>query len=300
MFKKMSLQRRFTVMLIIIFLVSLPLVGVAAYAVLQKNIYEAVFEQATFFLNTMETIRQHVGKVMRPAAQESMPGKFDVRLMSTSYAARGVAERLKDKFPEYTFRHISINPRNVVNKADSFEQGVIQSFSQDRKNLRSNGFVSKGDAEYFYVSQPIVSDNSCMQCHSTPDIAPKEVVATYGSTAAFGWQPNQVVASLIVYVPTKMAKAHAFQALMTFMLLYAAVFIIILIMIDRAIVSNIITPIKKIAATADEISRGNFDKDFTAAGNDEIKMLADAFRRMKMSIVTSIQLIEKYRQNKPK
>jgi nitrate/nitrite-specific signal transduction histidine kinase len=139
-----------------------------------------------------------------------------------------------------------------------------------------------------------------MQCHSTPDIAPKEVVATYGSTAAFGWQPNQVVASLIVYAPTKMAKAHAFQALMTFMLLYAAVFIIILIMIDRAIVSSIITPIKQIAATADEISRGNFDKDFTAAGNDEIKMLADAFRRMKMSIVTSIQLIEKYRQNKPK
>jgi HAMP domain-containing protein len=300
MFKKMSLQRRFTVMLIIIFVISLPLVGTAAYVVLQKNIYEAVFEQATFFLNTMDTVRQHVGKVMRPAAQESMPGKFDVRLMSTSFAARGVAERLKDKFPEYTFRHISVNPRNEVNKANSFEQGVIQSFSKDRKSLKSNGFISRGDMEYFYVAQPIVSDNSCMQCHSTPGVAPKEVLAGYGSTAAFGWEPNQVVASLIVYVPTKLAKAHAFQALMTFMLLYAGVFIIILIMIDRAIVSSIIAPIKKIAATADEISRGNFDKDFAATGNDEIKILADAFRRMKMSIMSSIQLIEKFREKGPK
>jgi HAMP domain-containing protein len=296
MFKRMSLQRRFTVILIIIFLVSLPLVGIAAYSVLQNNINEAVVEQASFFLNTMETIRQHVGKVMRPAAQENMPGKFDVRLMSTSYAARGVAERLKEKFSEYTFRHISVNPRNPVNKANSFEAGVIQSFASNRSALKSNGFVNRGDAEYFYVSQPVVSDQSCMQCHSTPDVAPKEVLAAYGTTAAFGWEPNQVVASLIVYVPTKLAKAHAFQALLTFMLLYSVVFIIILIMIDRAIVNSVIKPIKNLSETADEVSRGNFDKDFVAEGNDEIKILADAFTRMKMSILASMKMFEKYRK----
>jgi HAMP domain-containing protein len=300
MLKRMSLQKRFAVMLIVIFFISLPLVGTAAYFVLQKNINEAVFEQATFFLNSMETVRQHVGKVMRPVAQENMPGKFDVRLMSTSYAARGVAERLKDKFPEYTFQHVSVNPRNDVNRATSFEQGVIQFFANNRNVPESTGFIKKGNVEYFYVARPVVSENSCMQCHSTPDAAPKEVVATYGTTAAFGWQPSQVVASLIVYVPTKLAKEHAFQALLTFMGLYAAVFIVILVMIDRAIVSSIIAPIKHFAATADEVSKGNFEKDFTAEGNDEIKTLAEAFRRMKISIVASMNMIEKYRQKGPK
>ncbi len=300
MLKKMSLQVRFAVMLIVIFFISLPIVGAAAYFVLQKNISEDVFEQSKFFLNTMETVRQHVGKVMRPAAQENMPGKFDVRLMSTSYAARGVAERLKEKFPEYTFRHISLNPRNTVNLADSFEQGVIQFFANYRDIHEAKGFIDKGDSEYFYVAKPVISDDSCMQCHSTPDIAPTEVVATYGTIAAFGWKPNQVVASLIVYVPTKLARSHAFKALLTFMGLYSIVFFIILFMIDRAIVSGIIKPIRKFAVTADEISKGNFQKDFSAPGNDEIKTLAEAFGRMKMSIIASMNMIEKYRPKGPK
>jgi len=204
MLKKMSLQVRFAVMLIIIFIISLPVVGAAAYFVLQKNINEDVFEQATFFLNTMETVRQHVGKVMRPAAQENMPGKFDVRLMSTSFAARGVAEKLRDKFPDYSFRHVSVNPRNPINRADSFEQGVIQYFSDNKDTHEAKGFIDKDNNEFFYVAKPVVAEESCMQCHSLPEAAPQEVVATYGSTAAFGWHPSQVMASLIVYVPTKL------------------------------------------------------------------------------------------------
>jgi HAMP domain-containing protein len=283
-------------MLIIIFFISLPLVGAAAYFVLQKNISEDVFQQAKFFLNTMESVRKHVGKVSRPAAQEQLPNKFDVRLMSTSFAARGVAERVRESFPEYTFRHISTNPRNPLNRADGFERNVIQYFAVNRQFQEVDGYIDKGRAEYFYVAKAVISDDSCMNCHSTPDVAPKEVVATYGNTAAFGWQPNQVVASLIVYVPTKLARAHAFKALLTFMGLYAAVFFVILFMIDRAIVKGIIQPVRKFAATADEISKGNFGKDFSVASNDEMKTLADAFERMKMSIIASMNMIEKYRK----
>lgn len=300
MLKKMSLQVRFAVMLIIIFFISLPLVGTAAYFVLQKNISEDVFEQAKFFLNTMESVRQHVGKVMRPAAQENAPGKFDVRLMSTSFAARSVAERLKEKFPEYAFRHVSLNPRNPINRADGFEGGVIQFFANSRQIREAKGFIERGNAEYFYVAKPVVSEDSCMQCHSLPDAAPKEVVATYGNSAAFGWQPNQVVASLIVYVPTKLAREHAIKALLTFMGLYAAVFFVILFMIDRAIVRGIIKPIRNFASIADEVSKGNFEKNFSAPGNDEIKTLAEAFGRMKMSIIASMNMIEKYRSKGPK
>lgn len=299
MFQNMSLQKRFAVMLIMIFFISLPLVGIAAYVVLQKNISEDVFEQATFFLNTMENVRMHVGKVMRPAAQEGIPGRFDVRLMSTSFAARGVAERVKEKFPGYSFRHVSVNPRNSMNRASGFEEGVIGFFANNRSVKESKGYIDKEGNEYFYVAKPVVSEESCMQCHSTPTNAPREVVNTYGSTAAFGWQPNQVVASLIVYVPTKLAKTHAFQALATFMVLYSIVFLLILFMIDRMIVSGIIGPIKKFSEAADEVSRGNFDKDFTAPANDEIKILADAFKRMKVSITTSLHMIEKYRQKPP-
>lgn len=260
MFNTMSLQLRFALMLTVIFFVSLPLVGAAAYYVLQKNINEDVFEQAEFFLNTMESVRQQVGKVMRPAAQNYMGTRFDTRFMSTSFAARGVAERLKEKFPNYSFRHISLNPRNPVNQADFFEQGIIQFFSKNRDIRETKGFIMRDKSEFFYVAKPIVTESSCMQCHSLPRNAPREIISAYGSTAAFGWQPNQVVAALIVYVPTKLAKTHAFKALLTFMLLYAAVFLVILYIIDRAIVSAIIRPIKKLTEAAEEL-RENSSND---------------------------------------
>lgn len=296
MFKKMSLRVRFAVMLIIIFFVSIPVVGAVAYFVLEKNISEDVFQQAKFFLNTMESVRKHVGKVSRPAAQEHLPKIFDVKLMSTSYAARGVAERLKENFPEYTFRHISVNPRNSLNRADNFEQSLIQYFGVNRQIQEVKGFIDKGPSEYFYVAKAVISDDSCMGCHGTPEAAPKEVIATYGGAAAFGWQPNQVVAALIVYVPTRLARTHAFEALLTFMGMYGAVFFVILIMIDRAIVRGIIRPIRAFATTADEISMGNFEKEFSVSSNDEMKTLAEAFRRMKMSIIASMNMIEKYRK----
>lgn len=261
MLNTMSLQVRFAVMLTVIFFVSLPIVGAAAYYVLQKNINEDVFEQAEFFLNTMESVRQQVGKVMRPAVQNYMGSRFDTRFMSTSFAARGVADRLKEKFPDYSFRHISLNPRNPVNQADPFERGIIQFFSKNRKLRETKGFIMRDKAEFFYVSKPVVTESSCMQCHSRPSRAPREIVAVYGPAAAFGWEPNQVVAALIVYVPTKLAKNHAFKALLTFMLLYAAVFLVILYIIDRAIVSAIIKPIKQLTDAAEEISREHSSKD---------------------------------------
>jgi hypothetical protein len=257
----MSLQLRFAVLLTVIFFVTVPVVGAAAYYVLQKNINEDVFEKAEFFLNTMESVRQQVGKVMRPAVQNYMGTRFDTRFMSTSFAARGVAERLKEKFPDYTFRHISLNPRNPVNQADSFEQGIIRFFSKNRDIGKTKGFITRNGAEFFYVAKPVVTESSCMQCHSLPLAAPREIIAAYGPTAAFGWQPDQVVAALIVYVPTKLAKTHAFEALATFMVLYSAVFLVILYIIDRAIVSAVIKPIKELTNAAEELSREHSAKD---------------------------------------
>jgi hypothetical protein len=119
----------------------------------------------------------------------------------------------------------------------------------------------RDSAEFFYVAKPIVTESSCMQCHSFPLIAPREIVAAYGSTAAFGWQNNEVVAALIVYVPTKLAKTHAYKALLTFMLLYSSVFLVILYIIDRAIVSAVIKPIKELTEAAETLSREHSSKD---------------------------------------
>ncbi len=46
-----------------------------------------------------------------------------------------------------------------------------------------------------------VTQESCLECHSTPDIAPISQVATYGDEGGYNWQLGEVIAAQTIYVP---------------------------------------------------------------------------------------------------
>ncbi|HAR44920.1 MAG: hypothetical protein A2X56_14360 [Nitrospirae bacterium GWC2_57_13] len=293
MLKNYRLRAKFFIIAILIFCVSLPIVAATSYYALRKNVEREMFEKAELFLNTIESVRKQIGKVTRPAVMKETPNKFIVEAMSTSFNARGVAERVKEKFPEYTFRHISMNPRYLPNKADAFEEGVIRSFQADRAMTENAGFVSRDGYEYFYVAKPVASEVSCLQCHGAPDMAPKEVVARYGDTAAFGWQANEVVAALIAYVPTRLATESTMRALIVFGSLYSGLFLFLVFVIDMVVARSIVKPISNLAETANNISKGHMDMEFKVDSNDELKVLSDAFERMKTSLNKAMQMLKK-------
>jgi len=291
--KNFKLRTKFFIISSLIYIVSLPIVAVTSYYVLRQNVEKEMFVQAQLFLNTIESVRKQIGQVTRPAVMKELPTKFIVEAMSTSFNARGVAERVKEKFPEYTFRHISLNPRYQANKADGFEQGVIQYFQNNRSVSEGTGYVTRDGYEYFYIAKAVVSDASCLRCHGTPDTAPKEVVARYGNTAAFGWGENEVVAGLIVYVPTRLATENTIRALIVFGSLYSGLFLLSLIAIDLVVARSITKPIKDLAETANDISKGHMEREFKVNSNDELKILADAFDRMKTSLNKAMQMLKK-------
>jgi len=55
----------------------------------------------------------------------------------------------------------------------------------------------------------------------------------------------------------------------------------------------VILPVKRLCATADEISKGNLDvPELPVTGKDEVSALADSFNRMYRSLVKAIKMIE--------
>jgi len=133
------------------------LLAASSYYVLKRDVDREVYENARVFLFTMESIRKHYGDVTRPAVSKELPEKFIVEAMSTSFNARGVAERVRKEFPQYIFKHASLNPRNPINKADKFEEEIISKFRANKTLKESNGFVKKESGEYFYVSRPVTT-----------------------------------------------------------------------------------------------------------------------------------------------
>ena len=47
---------------------------------------------------------------------------------------------------------------------------------------------------------------------------------------------------------------------------------------------NVIRPLKRIARVAEEVSTGNMNAEFERTNKDEIGNLAEAFKRMKLSL----------------
>ena len=293
MLQKIGLRKRFCVILSLIFICSLPVMIGGSYVVLKKNIDAETFENARFYLGIVESVRRQIGKVTRPAVMAKLPNEFIREAMSTSFNARGVAERVQEEFTEYSFRHTSMNPRYNLNKADAFESKLITIFQNDRNLKQLSGHVQKGGKEFFYIAKPVISDASCLQCHGKPRDAPREVLETYGSTSAFGWTVNDVVASLVVYVPTEVAVHNALRAILVFGCFYTVIYLITFLVIDRVIVHGIINPVQDLVDTAEAVSTGSLDKEFVVKTNDEIKALADAFNRMKKSLKMAMQMLQK-------
>ncbi len=76
-------------------------------------------------------------------------------------------------------------------------------------------------------------------------------------------------------------------------LFVTAVILLALIIIDYTMKRSIIRPIENIVEVAGEISRGKMDRNFEVDTNDEIKLLADAFNRMKVSLEKAMDILRK-------
>jgi nitrogen fixation/metabolism regulation signal transduction histidine kinase len=56
---------------------------------------------------------------------------------------------------------------------------------------------------------------------------------------------------------------------------------------------SIVKPISNLAETANNISKGHMDMEFKVDSNDELKVLSDAFERMKTSLNKAMQMLKK-------
>ncbi len=69
--------------------------------------------------------------------------------------------------------------------------------------------------------------------------------------------------------------------------------LVTLAVLDLVLYATVVRPVSRVAARADEISRGQLDvPELPARGHDEISILAAAFNRMHLSLVTAMKLLE--------
>jgi signal transduction histidine kinase len=265
MFDALSPKKRFTLTLILIHAVALPVITFVSYFILKENAVNDAYSAGRLYLSAVGGVKHYVEQDLRPLFYREMPGRFIVEGMSRSYAASSVAGTVRKELPNYIYKNASLYPKNPANSADDFERGVIGLFVRDRTLREWEGFSKNHGGHYYVIARPGEPFGSdCMLCHGDPAAAPKELLARYGPTAGFHMRPGELADATFVYIPISVALASARKAVAVFVGIYILIGTIIILVINgrfSALYDRIDTDRQRIEGINREIMNLNRDME---------------------------------------
>jgi hypothetical protein len=300
-----KLATKFTLLLSFLFLVTIFMSGIALSKVLEQRAGDEINYRGQVLMEMMESVRDYTNTRIGPllsSTSEQHP-QFTPEIIP-SFSAREVFDRLR-RHPEYAnflYKDAVLNPTNLRNRADEFETKLIEQFRQDTKLENLSGFRTLFDEKLFYSSRPLaIKEQSCLRCHSTPELAPKKQLEMYGAENGFNWPLNQVIGTQIIYIPASKILENSRQTFKLVMGIFILVFTLVILFINNSLKKHVIQPIKPMALLAEKIRKNTInthtgEQDIElkklaviAKQTDELGKLGKVFYRMVMEIQTREQ-----------
>lgn len=138
------------------------------------------------------------------------------------FAATEAFNYFRQAHPDYAYKEAALNPSNLRDRTVDWEADVVGVFRKDPAKTEFIGNRETPSGPSLFVSAPIkVDDKSCLECHSTPDRAPPEMVKIYGNVNGFGWKEGDVIGAQIVSVPAAVSEKiadDAFRSLLAWLI----------------------------------------------------------------------------------
>ena len=305
MFKKFSakvnnlkLARKLTLILLVIFLGGITLIGITLANILNYKAQEEITSKAWVLMETLNSVRFYTNTEVTPQLEPRLvTDEFSPQVIP-SYSVRKVFEKLKktnNLYSDFIYKQAMLNPSNVQDKADSFETELVQRFRENKNlNQQETGYRSEG--KYFYIARPLaITDSSCLKCHSTPNVAPKNMIKIYGTLNGFGWKLNDINGAQIILTPASQVFQNTLKSFVLVMGIIAMFFAGAIFMANLWLKRYILRPIKRVVQVAEAVSTGDLDAEFEKVSNDEVGSLVEAFTRMKLSLALAIKRVEQLR-----
>ena len=133
-----------------------------------------------------------------------------------AFAATQIFGYLREKFPDYFYKEATLNPTNPRNHATDWEADLVNQFRAGSLQTEFIGNRETPTGPSLFLARAIKVNNvSCLECHSTPDKAPPEMIKLYGTANGFSWKLDDVIGAQIVSVPMSLPVAMAESAFRT-------------------------------------------------------------------------------------
>ncbi|MEI2578440.1 Tll0287-like domain-containing protein [Scytonema sp. PRP1] len=210
-FNNLALAQKLTILLLVIFVGGITFSGIALANILNYKAQNEITSNALLLLRTLNSVRYYTNNEVTPHLQASLGNEEFSPQTVPAYSSRKVFDALRkdnNSYQDFLYKEAMLKPTNPQDMADSFETEIIQNFRQNKNMQQVSGFRSFQEEKYFYVARPLaINDASCLRCHSTPEVAPKEMIKIYGDQNGIGWKLNEVLGfKLFLYQRMKFCK----------------------------------------------------------------------------------------------
>jgi HAMP domain-containing protein len=290
----LKLGKKFTTLLLLVFASGVIFSGIALATILEGNAQNEITSKALMLMGTINSVRDYTQTQVKPELNDKLPSEFLPQVVP-AYSAREVFEKLRAQkvYSGFFYKEATLNPTNLRDKADEFETAIIERFLREPNFKELRGFRSLPSGDFFYIARPLtVSSSSCLECHTTPDVAPKSMIDRYGSANGFGWKLNQIIAAQIISVPASTLLQSARQSFVLIMGIVVGVFAATILIVNFWLRRYVVRPLNRMAQVAEAVSTGDMDAEFERVSNDEVGSLSAAFTRMKTSLVMAMKMLE--------
>ncbi len=284
---------KFNLALAAISLFAFALASLISYRVLHGNARDEVLQNARMMMESAQASANYTNAQIKPLLETQLKYKF-VPQSVPAFAATEQFNELRKEYTDYLFKAAALNPTNPRDHATDWEIDVINRFKATPGPTEIIGERDSDKGRSLYLARPIqIKDPACLTCHSTPDVAPKTMIETYGSNNGFGWKINDIIGAQIVTVPTSVPVARANNTFKIFLLSLLGIFLFTIAMLNLMLYWFVIRRVNRLSKLADEVSLGNLDAgDFRTRSKDEIGVLTDALGRMKTSMVQAMKMLD--------
>ncbi|MBO9998800.1 MAG: response regulator [Cyanobacteria bacterium SID2] len=288
MFDFRRLETKFTALLLLVFCGGILLSGIVLSSAMQHQTEEIAIDRAQMLVTSINAIRKYMTDELAPqlAQPETPQEKFPLEVFP-GHAVQRVFEnfRRQEAYRNYIYKNAASNPTNPQNKADAFESQLLDRFRDNPALDRLSGYRNLNGEHLFYLSYPLkLSDPNCLQCHSTPERAPRELLATYGTEGGFGWKLNEIVAAETVYIPADALITRQNRLLSSVLTIFIGTFALAILVIKRLLHKGVIQPISILTQWTRRLHDRNWNTndavDRLVDRGDETGHLARAFQHL--------------------
>ena len=201
---------------------------------LEGNARQQVTYQAELLLDQIDSIRTYTVEEVRPLTQNEDDPYATFHPQSVpAYAATQVAQLFSTKRPNYSYKEAVLNPTNLRDKAAPWERNLIETFKTDLNNEKAIGSRIVDGTKSLYIAKPItITNQACLEYHSTPERAPKSMIKKYGSKNGFGWEMGEVVGIRMLLVPFTLTESLARNTFQFFLISLFVVLLAVLIAVN--------------------------------------------------------------------